>query len=96
MKESGQHEEEEVVEVGVGCDDGVVEQGMRQELIRLDAVPLLIKLEVEEVLKQLEKAHLRRHLSQVQHGSIVVGVLKQLQPSLVCLPCGSNRVSVTG
>lgn len=50
MKESGQDEEEELVEVGVGCDNLVVEQGKVDEVIWFDAVPLLIALEVEEVL----------------------------------------------
>jgi hypothetical protein len=47
--------------------------------------------------KQLEKAHLRRQRSKVQHAAIVFTGLKQLQASLVCLPCGKNvRFSVTG
>ena len=50
MKESGQHEEEEVVEEGAGLDVCLVKQGKPYEVIRLNAVPLLIKLVVEEVI----------------------------------------------
>jgi hypothetical protein len=50
MKESRQHEEEEVVEVRVLFRVCVVVQGMGDEFSRLDAVPRLIKLEVKEVL----------------------------------------------
>ena len=50
MKESGQHEEEEVVEVRALFRVGVVVQGMGDEVSRFDAVPRLIELEVKEVL----------------------------------------------
>jgi len=50
MEESGQHEQEEVVEVGAGRDVSLVEQGKPDEVFWLDAVPLLIELEVEEVI----------------------------------------------
>jgi hypothetical protein len=50
MKESGKHEEEEVVEVRALLNDSVVIQGIRNKLIWFDAVPRLIALEVKEVL----------------------------------------------